>query len=169
MFQVLLACVTVLTCPCMGGITGGGEPDLILHKDHYGRFGISVRYDRRGYQQQPLIHHGGYRWWWETGNAGEVRFPLDPLWRNTVLPHLQKLHRLTTRTRIKAMLYIYLMDSLPLADRVKKVVEGLPIMEWHTLRHHVVTNANSRISSGFIDAGVDLKLYERCERPSFFH
>ncbi|KAL3213176.1 hypothetical protein MRX96_007766 [Rhipicephalus microplus] len=41
------------------GYLGGGGPDLTLHKDKYGHFSVSVRYDQRGYGYLPLGHYGG--------------------------------------------------------------------------------------------------------------
>ncbi|KAL1444357.1 hypothetical protein MTO96_029906 [Rhipicephalus appendiculatus] len=56
---VLAVCAAFLLPIVAAGYLGGGGPDVTLHKDKYGRFGVSVRYDQRGYGYLPLGHYGG--------------------------------------------------------------------------------------------------------------
>ncbi|XP_070384599.1 uncharacterized protein [Dermacentor albipictus] len=59
-FQIVLAvCAAFLLPFAATGVLRGGGPDLTLHKDQYGRFGISIRYDHMGYGYMPLGRYGG--------------------------------------------------------------------------------------------------------------
>ncbi|XP_075736812.1 uncharacterized protein LOC142776664 isoform X1 [Rhipicephalus microplus] len=56
---VLAVCAAFLLPIVAAGYLGGGGPDVTLHKDKYGHFGVSVRYDQRGYGYLPLGYYGG--------------------------------------------------------------------------------------------------------------
>ncbi|XP_077537589.1 uncharacterized protein LOC144149810 isoform X1 [Haemaphysalis longicornis] len=56
---ILVVCAAFLLHQAAAGFMGGGGPHLTVHKDHYGRGGISLRYDHRAYGHLPSGHYGG--------------------------------------------------------------------------------------------------------------